>query len=233
VSPRRSLPGADKYRRPRTSTDAPWEAPVVLLANREVSVIAVLNDYFRTHIPIDAEGWKTYCPFAREHEDGGIDKQFRVYHSSNSGHCFALHGTLDPVRLWRQRRPYGSLTDAAQDLLDTYGVEYRRKPWRERWAELHEAPEETGIDAKAVVAAFTTWLNAQPDYLERQYDEDVLLSVNFVLSRVHGVCAQATTIGEVESWLARAKTVVTTVCAAPLRPPRARPAPPGATSTSP
>jgi hypothetical protein len=207
----RSLPGADKYRRStdRDDADAPWNDPLVLRANRDVALTAVLNDYFDAHVPSDAEGWKTYCPFAKEHEDGGLDKQFRVYTSSNSGHCFALHGTLDPVRVWRLRRYFATMPDAARDLLDTYGVAYRRKPYRERMAELRDRPAFT-IAPTQVVQTFNVWLRAQPGYHEHQYDQDVLRSVNSALSEVHDLCARARDLEEVELWLQSVKSLVAT-----------------------
>lgn len=195
---RRSLPGADKYRRP-DAEDPRWRDPLVEMANAEVRIEAVLNDHFAMGVPFDAEGWKVRCPFAAEHEDGGIDRQFRVYASTNTGYCFALHGVLTPVRLWRLRAWFPSVRDAAEDLLRSYGVEYKQRPYRER---MHSLREPTGFraDPDAVAQAVQVFLAAQPTYAARRYDDVLLRVVNLTLSDVDGLCERAETLGEVETW---------------------------------
>jgi hypothetical protein len=197
------LPGADKYRRPDDSVHA-WDDPLVGRANTEVRVEAVLNDHFAMHVPLEAEGWKTRCPFAAEHEDGGLDRQFRVYSSSNSGYCFALHGRLDPVRLWRLRSWFPSIRATAEDLLRSYGVEYRSKPYRERMALLRQSSG-FRVDADSVVGALRVYLTSQPLYEARQYDDSILRGVNLVLNEVRDLCDRAETLGEVETWLQQSK----------------------------
>jgi hypothetical protein len=199
----RHLPGSDKYRVPEVR-DAPWHDPLVVRANTDVSFVGMLNDYFALHVPIDADGWKTRCPFAAEHEDGGLDKQFRVYAPTNSGHCFALHGTMDPVRLWRLRSYFPSLRDAAQSLLEAFGVEYRTRPYWERMADLREE-QAYHADPATLTQTINVFLSAQPDYEVRQYRPDVLHHVNWTLGQIAHLCETATTIGEVEAWLHQSK----------------------------
>jgi hypothetical protein len=199
----RTLPGADKYRTP-DKQDAPWHDPLVVRANTEVNFITLLNDLHRLHVPIDAEGWKTRCPYADEHDDGGVDRQFRVYASTNSGHCFALHGTMDPVRLWRLKAYQPSLKDAARSLLDAYGIETRSKPYWERMADLRD-PTPYRADPDVLVQTINVFLSAHPNYEQHQYDKNVLHHVNSTLSQIVPLCAQATSIGEVEAWLLASK----------------------------
>lgn len=199
----RSLPGSDKYRQ-ASQSDPPWRHPLVEKANAEVPIAEVLSDYFATPVPAEAEGWKVRCPFAVEHEDGGIDRQFRVYASSNSGYCFALHGRLDPVRLWRLRSWFPSLKDAAEDLLRTYGIDYRPRPYKERMAGLRTGSA-FEVDTAALVQALQVYLVNHPLYEARQYDDSLLRGVNYILNEAHDACAQAERLGDVERWLDEAK----------------------------
>lgn len=200
----RTLPGADKYR-VEEKRDAPWHDPLVVQANTEVSFVTLLNEHYKMHVPVDAEGWKTRCPLATEHDDGGIDRQFRVYASTNSGHCFALHGSMDPVRLWRLRSYHPTLKDAARSLLDAYGIESRAKPYWERMADLRE-PTPFQADPDVLAQTINVYLSAHPDYEDRQYDVNVLHHVNSVLSQIAPLCEQAQEIGEVEEWLRASKS---------------------------
>lgn len=204
------LPGSDKYRRPVEADDAPWLAPIVVKANTEVPFAEVLNRYFGMHVPVDAEGWKVRCPLYSEHEDGGLDRQFRVYASTNHGYCFALHGSLDPVRLWRQRSYFPSHQEAARDLLRAFDIDWHPVPYWERMAALRDQPP-MSVDADTVVSALTVWLNQQPGYDARQYDKDVLTVVNYLWNQVPALCARTNDIAEVETWLDEAKRQLTTV----------------------
>ena len=219
----RSLPGADKYRTAPAGRDAPWLHPLVAKANAEVRIEDVLNGYFGLAVPYEAEGWKVRCPFAVEHKDGGIDPQFRVYATSNTGYCFALHGRLDPVGLWRQRSYFPTIKDAAENLMTTFGVEYRPRPYRERMR-LLQVPEDFHADPEALVEALQTYLAHHPLYQACELDDFLLRGVNYELSEVHAVCLGAQRLEDVERWLKGAKDRLNSLLAqrtaARLRPSR-------------
>jgi hypothetical protein len=130
-------------------------------ADREVSIFDVLTDFFNINVPRSGISYKTYCPFAFEHEDGGTDKGFRTYPGTGTAYCFVMHGKLTPVRLiaysrgWRYDR-------AARYLLDRYGLLHR--PWPERWAELQaERSMSVGIgDPQELVAALHDGIRTHP-----------------------------------------------------------------------
>jgi len=202
-----SLPGGEKYLPPSSSdldSSKPWNHPLVLLANEKVRIEDVLNDHYGLNVPYGADRWKSRCPFAYEHADGGLDKQFRVFSTDNYGHCYESHGHLDPVRLWKMKSYAPTLLDAAKGLLEAYGIETKPKSLDERVADLQKQ-EEFHSDPSAVSQALQVFLSRLSGYEDRQYDDDVLRSVNSVLKAVPNVCAQAESQEEVERWFRNAK----------------------------
>lgn len=185
-----------------------WENPIVKMANTRVRVESVLNDHFGMSVPMDADGWKARCPFYQEHDDGGIDRQFRIYSATNRGYCFAMHNVLDPVGLWRMRSYFPSLRHAAEDLLETYGIDFRPKPYQERMASLLTFETSFVADPDVITQVIMLYLQRLPFYEERQYEERLLLGVNSVLNEVHPLCESASSPQEVEKWLQKAKTTL-------------------------
>jgi hypothetical protein len=195
-----------QYRQPQAPVQAGWwNDPVVKMANEKVSVVSVLNDHFGMQVPEDADGWKTTCPFYYEHEDGGIDRQFRVWAASNRSWCFAMHNVLDPVNLWRYRKFFPTGRDAAESLLTAYGIDFRPKPYQERMAALRGRTEAYVADPDVIVQVLTLYLARLPGYDEAQYRPEVLRTVNLVLSEVHPFCATGPQEQEVKEWLHQAK----------------------------
>jgi len=97
-----SLPGMENYGQgePELDRDKPWNHWLVLLANKEVRIESILNDYYGLGVPMDAERWKTTCPYASEHTDGGVDRQFRVYSSENYAYCVDTETEILTRRGW-------------------------------------------------------------------------------------------------------------------------------------
>lgn len=198
------LPGADKYLTAEKSSKS--VDPRVQLANDKVRIEEVLTKYFNTYVPYQAHSWKVRCPFFFEHDDGGIDRQFRVYSATNTGYCFALHGTLTPVRLWSIRGSFRTQREAATALLDTFGVSYREPPYWERVRGLQETIESRPVaDPQIMVQAIQYFLRNLEGYEAHQYDTEVLLRVNSILGEVHSICAEARSVEEVEQWYQAAR----------------------------
>lgn len=119
----------------------------------EVRLASVLADYFGIEIPDDGTSFKARCPFDFEHVDGGIERAFRLYPATNAGMCFAMHGSMNPVRvicLSKDIRPF----EAAREILKRYGLR-SEGPYQERFAQIIEArakPREVGSLANLVAA---------------------------------------------------------------------------------
>jgi hypothetical protein len=135
-------------------------------ANESVSIFEVLAEEFGIHHPREGRSFKGHCPYGFEHPDGGIEKGFRTYPATNTGHCFVMHGQLTPVRLialkndWSQRR-------SAEWLLRKAGL-LDARPWQERWNEmemekLQARPEDLG-DPQDLVEALHASLRDHPAY---------------------------------------------------------------------
>lgn len=199
------LPGSQKYRPDQESREKPWEDELVVRANAEVSIVSVLNDHFYGRdrpVPEDAYGWKVKCPLAWEHKDGGVDRQFRVYSDTNSGHCFAIHGLFTPVRLWRIRTGSPTLKDAARDLLRTYGVQIRQPTYQERFAAIREESQMSlMVSPDGMLEALQVFLGRIPEYGTRQFDPDVLRVVNSTIEDIPGFCDQGPSLEEARQWL--------------------------------
>lgn len=201
------LPGSQKYRPDEIEKDKPWDDPLVVRANDEVPITVLLREYWKLAIPEGAESWKVSCPFAGEHKDGGADRQFRVYSSTNSGWCFSVHGFLTPVRLWQMRVGSPTLKDAARDLLIKFGIRIKEPSWQERFALIRaEATERHTITAEAMVEALQVYLRGLPAYTTRQFDTDVLTHVNSLLVDIQQFCTRGATLEEARRWLVEAQT---------------------------
>lgn len=200
------IPGLDKYRAPEPERKLTWADQMVAKANEEVRIEDLLNDHWGIFVPRDAQSWKAYCPLGYEHRDGGLEKNFRVYSESNSCNCFALHGFMSPVMLWRTRVG-GSFKDAALSLLTEYEIEFRTLSYQERFETLQEVSEEKKIDPEPLVQALKIFLRSHPNYDVRQYDEDVLRVVNLLIGEAQELCSRSTIRKEeVELWYEAARS---------------------------
>lgn len=186
------LPGATKYLASaavKNSIPPTWAERLIAKAD-DVSVFDVLEDFFDIRVPREGVSFKSRCPFAFEHPDGGLDKGWRTYPGSNSSMCFVMHGRMGPVRLIQMR--YGlRAVPAADKILDQYGLS-RPKPWRERYtAVLIEVEQRdnrpvTGDPAHAA-EALNMALRKEPLWTTRQFDNDVLNAMEIVLDRLDAV----------------------------------------------
>lgn len=190
--------GLDKYRPDAISRPVDYW---VALANENVRVEDVINEYFSPDLPIPyhSTSWKTSCPFQFEHEDFGFEKQFRVYSETNSCYCFKMHGHMDPVILWQSRLPGSTRRQAAIDLLETYGVETKTKSWRERFREA-QAEKQSSFDPAPVMQAFQVMLSSLPDYGKRQFDGDVIETVDQYLQEIQKTVPTFKSFKALDDW---------------------------------
>ena len=209
----RTLRGASKYLMAAEAkrTSAPtWAERLIERAN-EVDIFDVLEDFFEITVPREGSSYKSHCPFAFEHPDGGrLDKGFRTYPGSNSAMCFVMHGYLGPVRLIQLRYSLKAVT-AAEKILNAYGLN-RPRPWRDRIREVMVEAEQRqtrpGVGDPAHAAeALNIALRKEPAYLRRQFDPDVLNAMEVVLDRLDMVM-QGGDPEDVRRWYDRAKSVM-------------------------
>lgn len=176
----RYLPGSERFQRP--SQEKIRVNSVVDRANKQVPVIRVLNDLWNSYVPsgLGHRSWKTFCPLGWEHPDGGLDKGFRVYESTNTAYCFVMHGSMGPVRL-AQMRWGGKQERVAYRLLEAYGL--GKRPWRERYEELlatYETTHRPGAPSN-VVEALQVRLSTEAGYAQLQYFPAVVTVMDAVL----------------------------------------------------
>jgi hypothetical protein len=183
-------------------------------ANRSVSIEKVLFDHFG----IEVGPGKNPCPFDFEHSDGGQDKALRVYPDTNSAYCFALHGVLDPVKLFSLKGDNRPLY-AAQLLMRAYGIDTRPKGWRERYNDIALQRETSvrQIPPGSVVEALQAALRQDQGYVAHQFHPDVLRAVEGQLDAIDKLVSQTTDIKEIQEWLTQAKATILTSC--PKSPP--------------
>jgi hypothetical protein len=135
---------------------------VISQANRAISVFDVLAEFFDRHPPRTGRSYKSRCPFSWEHYDGGVDKGFRTYPSTNTAYCFVQHGSLGPVRLIQLRNGW-TAERSARWLLDHYNL-LTDKPWQERWKDLMEERDDELGSPAVLVEALHTALSEHPNY---------------------------------------------------------------------
>lgn len=194
-----SLNGAEKYRREESPPRRPGDD--LIARAMQVPIQSVLRDLFGLHVPFDLDrSWKTNCPFAFEHPDGGIDKNFRVY-PSNSAYCFAMHGGLNPVRIVMIQRDLPA-KKAAQHLADRYGLIGQEPYWKKMQRLVLESENERagGGSPQHAVEAMQSALARLEGFTARQYDEDVLAVIEDRLEKLDLVIRSGVD-GAVRSWL--------------------------------
>ena len=173
-----------------------------------VSIHTILQDFFNLGVPESGEGrsYKTRCPFAFEHGDGGISRSYRVYTSTNSSYCFDMHGSLAPVRLVAVRYDLGYRVSAMR-ILSKYNL-LRPRPWWERYADLVKERETrtTDIGSPAfLVEALNSAMREHPMYVQRAYDDDVLAFVEKALEELEVLMAGHVSPDEVRAWYRRVR----------------------------
>lgn len=196
-----TLGGSDKYRQasPRRGS------PLIEQANA-VSIFDVLRDFMGIDIPnTGSKSWKTDCPFNFEHGDGGRDKGWRVYPSTNSSYCFVLHGVLDPVRLIMLRKDL-SAKRAAYVILENYGL-LKSRNYRERYDQIVAEREmrSAGVGQPAVlVEALHSSVRADPRYIEKQFDVEFNVVLEKALEELDVLLARKADGDEVRVWFVKA-----------------------------
>lgn len=178
-----------------------WE--LIVRADTEVPIAEVLAEC-GIIVPSEIVGsWKTRCPFAYEHADGGLDKNCRTY-SSNHMFCFASHGTLRPTQIAARHRRMRRL-EVAEALLNERGL-LRPRTAKELWAAADERSREThdtlGKHADAVLALQRSLADVELDEL----DPNVQVVWHEVLRALDAVMANPDSgLDDLRTWLAESR----------------------------
>lgn len=195
------LPGSERFSRPKVQN----QNPRIELANLSVPIVKLLKDLWGVFVPegMGFRSWKTFCPLGWEHPDGGIDKGFRVYESTNSSYCFVMHGSLTPVRL-AQIKWGGSQDRSARRLLELYGL--GRRPWRERYEELLELYERSKSPAiqSNVVEALQVRLSSEPSYWRLQFEASVIKEMEHQLELLDELFDRKPSEEQIREWYSNA-----------------------------
>lgn len=210
------LPGAERYyasaqERQQRLRGTTWQERLIERADN-VSIFDVLTDFFDLNLPRSGESYKSKCPFFYEHSDGGLDKGWRTYPATNSSMCFPMHGFMGPVRLVQNKFSLNQVK-AAEKILGEYDL-LRPKHYKARFTDLlvemeHRNTEAVGNPQHAV-AALDVALRNIPSYVSRQFDQDVLIAMEVVLTRLNEVSDK----GDpqlVRDWFRDAKKIMTHV----------------------
>lgn len=206
-----SLPGSEKYREKFADRPQTWFDWLLARAQDEIRIEEILNVYFGYNIPYEARSWKTRCPLAAEHEDGGLDKQFRIYSESNTAYCFESHGRFDLLRLWQMHTHISKKQDAVIDLLEVFEVPYRDVPYQEKFVQIKE--KRLNVSVESVVASMNLFLFSLPRYSELQYSPEMLSGMEDFLSQIKDVCEKAKRFEEVNEWFQQQKVRLETLLA--------------------
>lgn len=209
----RFLPGAEKYYSAAVAKQQSQRgmSATELLIERanEVSIFDVLRDFFNLHLPREGRSFKSYCPFAEEHPDGGLDKGWRTYPATNSSMCFPLHGYMPPVRLiqikYRERAG-----KSAERILRSYDL-LKPRHWRDRYTELAHSkehqPHEVVGNPQHAVGALNYALRTHPDYAVKQFNPEIMAAMEIVLDALD----QSVSTGDpeqVREWFIKAKAAM-------------------------
>jgi len=202
----RELAGAEKYRRESVVTPRQKALQVEVDRANAVPIQSVLRDLFGLFIPAGLErSWKTACPFAFEHPDGGVERNMRIY-ASNSAYCFAMHGFLTPVRIVQIRSEVGQAR-AAKILADRYGLA-KREPYWVRMTQLvrdHSTQIQSAGSPTHAAAALQSALSRVESYASRQFDPDVTQAMEEELEKLDDVLRRRQE-GGVREWFRKALT---------------------------
>ena len=178
---------------------------LVRRANHEVSVFDVLEEEFNIRHPREGGSYKGWCPFAFEHGDGGVEKQFRTYPATNTAYCFAMHGILTPTKLIEVKYDL-TPTQAAMKLLDAKGL-LKAKPVQERWAEvLSDRQREVHGSPQTLVEALHTYLSTHPVYADGSLTNEFMSAMEKELAVLDHVLADDRVNSTViRAWYSKAK----------------------------
>lgn len=200
-----TLPGSDKYRVVEPPRQLTWEQQVIQKAKTEIRIEDVLQKYYDIDVPYEAVSWKVRCPYAYEHADGGLDKQFRVYSDSNTGWCFEMHGRVDNLSLYRDQHPYLNYFDAAKSLLEDFDIDFHRKSYREVYEDI-VSEKRVDLRYQDIVDAMKLYVSAFPQYVEHEYDGEVVQRINDFNSVVKAKCSNHGSLEEIVQWYQQEKT---------------------------
>lgn len=161
----------------RAKYPLPAKPPKPMTLIDKADAIVDIRDIMRQMKLYAPEGtfysYKINCPWAEEHDDSGLDKNCRLFGSTNI-YCWAMHGYITPTYLY-SRWKHVPREKAAETLLDERGL--LNKPWRQRWNDLVDYREEkrhTRLGNKQdVVAALHAALRNDETYIEYEFSAPV------------------------------------------------------------
>lgn len=188
------------------------EDPFVTHINSKVNLSTVFKEYFSIYVPDLGDmrtSWKTRCPLGYAHADGGLDKNFRVYPSSNRAYCFEMHGTLTPCRLMSLH--WGiSQKNAAKRLANEYGL--GKQHWRKRLPDvLINLYSEQAIGDKAAIrqalSIYVDSLNLSPD---KKYASKYLQLMPKIYASLDSLYESDPDEETIKKWLVKAKQILYT-----------------------
>lgn len=152
-------------------------------ANREVSIELVLYHLYGIDVPASAGSWKSPCPLDHDHSDGGKTKAMKVFSESNSAWCFSHSRKFTPVSLWMLHTGKTHQKRAAMELMDFFDISYRKVSPEERWNQMNS--EVKLWDRGLIKSTLTNSIKLLvPDYVDRQYDHEVITLMNSLLAEV-------------------------------------------------
>ena len=170
------------------------------LANTKVRIEDVLEKIFHIEAPRDAGTWRVDCPLKYEHGSSG--KSMRVYSDSNTAYCFSHQKQWTPVNLWMLHSGEKRYTKAAADLLDFFGVEYRKPTPEDRWNQLNAVVPE--INKDKVRNAYFNRLSSHLDAYrqDRQYLDSVVEITSQSLEELNQLPGDST-YATLDDWINR------------------------------
>lgn len=200
---------ADKYRR-TAATRPRGRRGIISRADDEVPIREILAQ-IGTFIPREiVTSWKVRCPFGGEHKDGGVEQNCRVY-STNSMHCFAMHGTMTNTVLLSMRMGI-TRQRAAIQILESRNM-LRAGTYQERWVELKNRAKlnAPGLgDPAYVVQALQTRLHANPAYCEQEFTPEVITAWEAQLAELDAMVQDGThDLAKLRVWFESALTGIT------------------------
>jgi hypothetical protein len=146
---------------------------LVELANT-VTLDVIFRDFLNEEIPWgDFRSHKLHCPVGFEHRDGGVDRAMRIYPSTNSAFCFAMHHYLNPVKVVSLTHD-DSTVRAALRICRRYDL-IKPQDYKSRYYELAaQRSVVKPVDPATLVEALHVSLSRHPRYDVLQYDPLVI-----------------------------------------------------------
>lgn len=173
------------------------QAPVVILANKVVSILDALK-LVGVYVSKSDIYTKMHCPFGSvSHSDGGVQRTFQIY-DDNRAYCYNCVRVYDPVSLAQAAWDLPQ-KQAAAELLHQSG--YKPPTTNQRWTEIEQSVAVKPDKASLGQALKLYCSTIDENWEERQFDKDIADKLNKCLSlleRVH-------TDDDVIEWLAGTK----------------------------